>query len=824
MAAFAARNQDPPATWSPANSCDTLNLGPIAWGDLSHSPCYVARPKEVTVTRLAQIGSKARQYAKQYRAGLLISGTVCVISLSLYVAVYWVAHPNPLLQFLHNLELKTLDMRFQLRGEVEPGPPVVIVAIDQKSQDVLGRWPFPRSSFAEAVDALREAGARVIAFDVDFPQPDQNSALQALQQVRKDYEARTKAGIGDPAFESRLKALEADADNDQKLADALSRFENAILGYFYLRGAEARTQNQERLNEFLNYLSFQAYPKIVHPEYAKESEVLNNPALKFDGLSPNLPQFALNAKNFGYFNIIPDPDGTVRREPVIIPFRGSFYPSLDVAAALAYTNLSLDQVNVVFNRNGLERIDFGKVSIPTDPGGFVWINYYGPARTFDQYSLADVVQRKIPAERLRDRLVLIGPTAVGIGDMAVTPFQQMNFFGVEVHANFITNILQGRFIRRGIRENIIDILFLLFFSLVAGMVLSKVPPSRATAIMLAFLGIFLGLAYYLFAYGRIWIVAFLPSATLTVNYAGIISYRFFFEEREKRKVRGAFHQYVPPGLITQILQHPELLRLGGEEKELTALFSDIRGFTTLSEGLTPTTLVDLLNEYLSEMTDVIFRHWGTLDKYIGDAIMAFWGAPYPQPDHALRACQAGLEMLQVLNRLQERWEAEGRPRIDIGVGINTGPMVVGNMGSKRRFNFTVMGDNVNLASRLEGINKQFGTRLIISEATYEAVREHLVARELDLIRVKGKMKPVRIFELLGPIAEQERFGDQIERFHKGLEAYRSSQWETAIETFQELTFEYPGDGPSHVFLKRCHDLLAGPPEGAWDGVYVMKTK
>jgi adenylate cyclase len=773
------------------------------------------------LTQLAQFGSKARQYAKQYRAGFLISATVCVISLSLYIAVYWVAHPNPLLQFLHNLELKTLDVRFQLRGRVEPGPLVVIVAIDQKSQDVLGRWPFPRSYLAEAVDALREAGARVIAFDINFPQPDQNSALQALQQVRKAY---AQQGINNSAFGAQLKALEGNANNDQRFADALSRFDNAILGYMFLRGEEAKTQNQERLNEFLNYLSFQAYPRVVHAEYARGSEVLNNPDLKFASLYPNLGQFAVNAKNFGYFNVIPDPDGTVRREPVIVPFRGSFYPSLDVAAALAYTNLSLEQVNVVFNRNGLERIELGNVSIPTDPGGFVSINYYGPAKTFDHYSLADVIQRKIPPDRLRDRLVLIGPTAVGIGDMAVTPFQQMNYFGVEVHANFITNLLQGRFVDRGIRENIIDFLFLLFFSLVAGMVLSKVPPLRATVIMVAFLGLFFWLAYYLFAHYRIWIVAFLPTATLTVNYASIISYRFFFEEREKRKVRGAFHQYVPPGLIAQILQHPELLRLGGEEKELTALFSDIRGFTTLSEGLTPTTLVDLLNEYLSEMTDVIFKHWGTLDKYIGDAIMAFWGAPYPQPDHALRACQAGLEMLQVLNRLQERWEAEGRPRIDIGVGINTGPMVVGNMGSKRRFNFTIMGDNVNLASRLEGINKQFGTRLVISEATYQLVREHLVARELDLIRVKGKMKPVKIFELLGPVAEVDRFRDQIDRFHKGLEAYRNGQWETAVETFQELTFDYPGDGPSHVFVKRCHDLLTEPPEGSWDGVYVMKTK
>jgi len=347
---------------------------------------------------------------------------------------------------------------------------------------------------------------------------------------------------------------------------------------------------------------------------------------------------------------------------------------------------------------------------------------------------------------------------------------------------------------------------------------------RATIILLMLLGGFLWLTYYLFATYRIWIVASLPMAALTVNYGGIISYRFFFEEREKRKLRGAFTQYVPPALIRQIMHHPELLRLGGQEKELTALFSDIRGFTTLSEGLSPTSLVEILNEYLSEMTDVIFQHWGTLDKYIGDAIMAFWGAPIAQEDHAVRACRAALEMQQTLIKLQNRWDAQGRPRIDIGVGINTGAMVVGNMGSKTRFNYTIMGDNVNLASRLEGTNKTFGTRLIISENTYQAVHKEMLVRELDLIRVKGKLKPVKIFELVGTVTEVDLHRERLDRFRRGLDAYREGLWATALETFEALAGDYPQDGPSHVFIKRCHDFLLQPPTGVWDGVYVMKTK
>ena len=758
-------------------------------------------------------------FIRTYRAGLLISGIVCLISLGLYVALYLAAHPHPMLRFLAVIELRTLDMRFQLRGPRPPGGEVVIVAIDQKSQDVLGRWPFSRSYFAEAVDVLREAQARVIAFDANFPQPDQNSALQALRQVRKQYEGTQGGAAQSRGFGASLKKLEAEADNDKKFAEALSRFENVVLGYFFLPQKEVQAQNQALLSEFLNYLSFQAYPQIVNPQYATKFE-----GPKYAGLSPNLPSFAMYAKNFGYYNVLPDADGVVRREPVIVEFQGSFYPALDIAAALAFTNRPLEEVRVFFNPNGLERIDFGPITIPTDPEGFVQIDYHGPAGTFPTYSFADVVRRKLPPGAFRDRLVLIGPTATGIADMAVTPFQTEAFPGVEVHANFIDNLLEGRFIRRGLRENLIDIGFILLFSLGAGILLSVVPSVRATAILVLFLGFFLWLAYYLFTTQRIWIAAFLPTATLTFNYAGIISYRFFFEERERKKVRSAFQQYVSPGVINQLLQRPELLRLGGEEKELTAMFCDIRGFTTISEALSPAALVDLLNEYLSEMTEVIFRHWGTLDKYIGDAIMAFWGAPYPQPDHAERACLAGLEMLQALSRLQTRWEALGRPRMDVGIGINTGPMLVGNMGSSRRFNFTIMGDNVNLASRLEQLNKTFGTHLIVSETTYQPVHDKVVARELDLIRVKGKTKPVKIYELLALAEDGQRVRPVVDRFHAALEAYRSRNWEKAIGMFGEILRDYPEDGPTQVFIQRCWDLIEQPPDSEWDGVYVMKTK
>jgi adenylate cyclase len=764
--------------------------------------------------------SRLAKFGRRLRPVFAISFAICILSLGIYFLLYIVPRPTPLLEFLADIELKTLDLRFLLRGERDPDQRIVIVAIDQKSEDVLGRWPFPRSYFADAMDLLREAGARVIAFDINFPQPDENSALRALTQIKREYLAQSGAST---RFESQLNAQLRKADNDKKFSEALSRYPGAILGYFFLTGKEGiASQDTERVKDFLNYLSFQAYstyPRIVPPEFGKKFE-----GPEFAGLSPNLPSFALYAKNFGFFNILPDADGTARRVPVVARFEGNYYPSLDIAATLAYKGTPLDKVAAVFNENGVVGIDLGKLSIPTDAGGFVQIDYHGPAKTYPHYSLADVVEHKLSPAVFRDKLVLIGPTAVGIPDYAVTPFQQMDFPGVEVHANFIDNILNGEFIRRGLRENLIDISFILLFSLGAGTLLSAVSPTRATAVVVIFLGFFLWLAFDLFAYHRIWIAAFLPFATLTTNYAAIISYRFFFEDREKRKVRGVFQQYLAPSVINQLLDNPELLQLGGEEKQLSVMFSDIRGFTSISEGLSPSKLVELLNEYLSEMTDTIFKNWGTLDKYIGDAIMAFWGAPVPQPDHAERACRAALQMIEALKKLQAGWEAEGRPRIDIGVGINSGPVLIGNMGSKRRFNYTIMGDSVNLASRLEGLNKEFATHLIISEHTHEQVRGIMVARELDFIRVKGKKKPVRIYELLGSVEELDRYRDLIERFGKGLEKYRNGQWENALEAFGELRRDYPEDGPTAVFLERCRDYITEPPQGVWDGVHVMETK
>lgn len=305
----------------------------------------------------------------------------------------------------------------------------------------------------------------------------------------------------------------------------------------------------------------------------------------------------------------------------------------------------------------------------------------------------------------------------------------------------------------------------------------------------------------------------LSVAALAVILAAIVNFPHFSREWEKWKERRALGRFLSPEVVKKILDNPEVMRLRGEEKELTVLFSSIRGFTFLADELSPTALVDLLNEYFSEMTDVIFKHEGVIDNYIGDAIMAYWGAPRPQEDHAVRACRAALEMQEVLIKLQSRWEQQGRPRIEIGVGINTGTMWVGNMGSNRRFTYTVMGANVNTARRLVGTNTAYGTCVLIGENTYEAVSHEMLAREVDLVQVKGKVKPVRIFELVGTVADADQHRDRIDRYGRGLQAFREENWTTALEIFEALAGDYPQDGPSRVFVKRCKDLLHLPPQG-----------
>ena len=731
--------------------------------------------------------------------------------------------------FLQNIELKSLDFRFAFRGERVHDERIVIVDIDDATLQKLGSFPIPRLAYARLVEKLHADGARVVAFDATFPTVANNSALTALDALERDVKREAK-----PELLQKIARLRTDSDQDAQFAAVLKQAGNVVLGHIFLDAQRAQLADPKLQDDYYNIVWGKAFPQVQPVKKNGKAFDLNkawqeNGTVGY-GIEANIAKLAEASASYGFLNIIPDADGTLRHATLIERYRDQdFFPPLAMETVRQYEQIPDQDIVLYIAENGIERIQFGKRELRPGRDGRVLINYAGPYGTYQHVSMASVLDGSAPGETFRDKIVLLGATAQGIGDIRNTPFQS-TYMGVEVHANIIDNLLHygepaRTFLTRGLREEGTDLGFILLFGLGLGYWCHRVRPLYATLIAALALAGFTCFVYYAFtAWGR-WYSFVIPAGTLVATYAAIISFRTMFEEREKRKIRKTFGQYLSPGVIALIDKDPErYIRPGGEQKELSVMFTDIRGFTTLSEGMTPNELVEWLNEYLSAMTNILFRHQGTLDKYIGDAIMAFWGSPYPQEDHAMAACRCGLEMNRRLDELNIKWRAEGKKEAAMGVGINTGPVNVGNMGSAKRLSWTVMGDNVNLASRLEGLTKEYHIRTILSEGTYAQVKEQFVCREVDKIRVKGKLQPVTIYELMDEAAARPQYVDRLARFDEAMQAYRRQDWAEAAGKFGELLTRYPEDGPSQVLLQRVMEFRESAPEAGWDGVYVMKTK
>ncbi|NWF55468.1 MAG: adenylate/guanylate cyclase domain-containing protein [Syntrophaceae bacterium] len=734
------------------------------------------------------------------------------IALLLTLVVLCIYYLDPKLLAL--IELKTLDLRFLSRGKVPTSEKVALVTIDEKSLDELGRWPWPRTRMAQLLDALVKEEVGVVGFDIVWAEPDENSELKSLQAVKRKV---AELQLMNPELERYLAQALRNADSDRILADSLARSQRAILGYFFHFTPQETSGHKEKgpPEEPPNLTTYNLV-KFTSEEAARVS--------LFEAAYPaaNIPVLSQAAEGAGYFNIFPDPDGTVRWAPLVIKYRERFYCALSLAVLQKYLDNS--PLGLRIAEFGVDQVRLGNLSIPANEEGRLLINYRGPQKTFPHYSATDVIHGRIPPTALREKIVLVGATAIGIYDIRVTPFEHV-YPGLEIHANVIDSILQGHFLYRPNWITLMDLLVVIVLGVMLGAIL---PHLKAHWGALLAGGLFLSVAVlgkYLFEALGVWMNLTYPSLNLILIYLGVTGYRYMTEEREKKKIRGAFQYYLTPSVVEEMLQNPEKLKLGGEKKDLTVLFSDIRGFTSISEKMTPDGLVKFLNEYLTKMTDVVFKYDGLLDKYMGDAIMAIWGAPLDQPDHVRRACLTALDMVEELHRLQKKWSAEGMPFLNIGIGVNSGLMVVGNMGSDRRFDYTVMGDSVNLGSRLEGLNKLYGTNIIVSEMTFERVRDEFWVRELDLVRVKGKDQPVKIYELLSLVKTASP--DQralAEGFHAALAEYRKREWDKAREAFQNLLARFPHDGPAKLYLERCQTLSQNPPPTDWDGVYTLTTK
>ncbi|MEK6589531.1 MAG: adenylate/guanylate cyclase domain-containing protein [Nitrospinota bacterium] len=717
--------------------------------------------------------------------------------------------------FIKFMELKSLDLRFIYRGEVKPGKEVAIAAIDEKSIDELGKWPWPRYIQSELVDKLTRKGVKVIGFDVVFSEPDINPGLHKLGELKRLLQEDKSVN---PEIMKRIEDAEKESNNDLIFADSLKKSERAILGYFFHFSKEGLEHiSRESLNAYLEYIKNSQYNAVRFASPAAQLIPLQSAYAVEASIKP----LSDAAKGAGFFSFISDDDGGIRKVPLIVRYADTLFPPLSIEILREYLHTS---VSFNIEDYGVDEVQLGDIVIPTDEHGAMLINYYGRQKVFPHYSITDIIHDRIPGELLKDKIILIGPTAIGIYDLRITPFQK-NYPGVEIHATLIDNILHQRFIVRPEWTAIYDMAVVILIGIILGLLLPRLKALYAGGLILAITLVYLKFAYFFFLDKGLWINIVYPLIETISVYIGITVYRYATEEREKRFIKGAFSQYLAPAVINQLIENPKMLELGGEEKILTAFFSDIKGFSTFSERLTPKELVHLLNIYLTEMTDIVLEYTGTVDKFVGDAIVAFFGAPVSYDDHAKRACYAALDIQKKSVELRERLKKEGHPEIYTRIGLNTGPMVVGNMGTIRKMNYTIMGDAVNLASRLEGANKPYGTFIMLGETTYAAAREFIEARELDLMRVVGKTEPVRVYELIARKGEMDqKKREVVESYTMGLSCYKQREWDNAILQFNKALQIDAHDGPSKTYLNRGNEFKISPPPADWDGVYVMKTK
>lgn len=756
---------------------------------------------------------------------LRASGFRISMGVSFLLALLYFLRPA----ILEVFELKLYDQRLRWRGPISTTGQVTIVAIDEKSLAEVGQWPWSRILLAELIESISSFGPRAIGIDVIWSEPErrlgvldavlaEGEQVAATRMIREIREELIGLVSKTPQLREFLKKLSEEVHPDEVLAKAIEESGRVVLGDFLFMKQEEIPWNYDPNNPSILISMTKSQYSIVRLPFGRQWEV---PLLRAVGPKGNIEEIAKAAKAIGYFNIVPDMDGVVRAVPLVVECGENLLAPLSVQTLRHGGNPFSWAVEV--EPFGIVGIKWSHGFIPTSEDGFMVINFRGKGGTFPRVSAVDVLKRSVPREVLEDKIVFIGAVATGIFDLRVTPLDSA-CPGVEIHANIVDNILRGDFIQRPGWAATVDLLVILLGGAALGLVYPRLRPLIGALIMMLIFLAHLGLNTKVLWESGFWLNAIYPSILIVASYLGVSTYGFIREEKEKRKIKGAFQVYVPPEVVHEIIRNPKTLRLGGEQRVLTVLFSDIRGFTSISETMEPEGLVKLLNEYLTEMTQVVFNHEGTLDKYIGDAIMAIYGAPIFREDHPVRACRTALEMLEVMNGLREKWKTMGLPPLDIGIGINTGEMIVGNMGSTKRFDYTVMGDHVNLASRLEGLNKQYGTRIILSEFTWREVKNDFLFRELDLVRVKGKKRPVRIYELLGAPNQGRGTDDSwIEMFHEALSLYREMRWHEARSAFGEVLRIRPNDGPSILFIKRCDILETSPPD-SWEGIFDWEMK
>jgi adenylate cyclase len=708
---------------------------------------------------------------------------------------------------LDRVEAIIYDARLQATMARSVDTRIAILDIDERSLSERerggeGRWPWARDRLAVLLEKLfTQYEVAVVGFDVVFSERDESSGIRVLEHLRDTRLKNVRE------FQDVVQQIKPQLEYDEIFA-AHMRSRPVVLGYTFVD----------------DHAEKGALPGPVLTSTALHARPAR--AVRFSGYTGNLPILQSNAAAAGHFNPLPDPDGVTRRVPLLAEYRGNYYEPLSLAVLrVLYGSPAVKPIqrDAAVGSGTIEALMVGSYRIPVDEDGAVLVPYRGPRESFAYHSVVDVLNDRTPISSLKGKIVLIGTTAPGMFDLRSTPVDPV-YPGVEIHANLISGMLDGSIKQKPSYGRGIELLQVALMGAPLALLLPVLTPQRATLLSFGALLLAIALNVILFHHANLVLPLASVLATILGLYALNMAYGFFVEARGRRQITGLFGQYVPPELVAEMARDPARFSMAGESREMTVLFTDIRGFTTISEKLEPKVLAELMNEFLTVLTRVIHKHRGTIDKYMGDCIMAFWGAPMRDSSHAANAVLAALEMQRTIKEMQVAFRANGWPEINIGIGVNTGRMSVGNMGSRVRRAYTVVGDAVNLASRLEGITKEYDVAILVGEETMRSASD-LVFREVDRVRVKGRDTAVTVFEPLGPtetLSSTQLADARV--FNEAVELYRKQQWGLAEQRLLDLRTKSPGCRLYEVFLERTAFLRIHPPPPAWDGAFTFQSK